>query len=184
MKIIYYRTLLSRGRNITPTERIVYSFLVSKSITQLDEVFQQNGTGIDTALIYDYIDENKWVDMHYISYRNLAKELNITIQTAFVSLQHLKEEDYIRDDKIYVNRELLEKGYFELHNSDVLTGQVLIFYSYLKDKADKNEGKVNVYKQHLAELFGVKIFSINQYLQKIYSLGIAKRLDDGKLLIM
>lgn len=184
MKIIYYRTLLSRGKNITPTERIIYSFLVSKSITQLDDLFYHNGTSVDTALMYDYVDEHKWVDMFYISYRNLAKELNITIQTAFASIQHLKDEGYIRNDKIYVNRELLEKGYFELHNSDKLSGQVLVFYSYLKDKAEKSDSKISIYKNSLAELFSIKIYSINQYLQKLYSTGLAKRLDDGKLLIM
>ena len=184
MKIIYYRTLLARGQNITHTERIVYSFLVSKSIMQLDEVFQSDGAYIDISLVYDYLDDSNWVDMFYISMRNLSKELNITLQTAFNSVKRLKEEGYIRNDKIYVNCELLEKGYFELHKSNVLNGQVLIFYSYLKDKAKNEDDKVSINKNSLAELFGVKVYSINQYLQKIYSLGLAKRLDDGKLLIM
>lgn len=184
MKIIYYRTLLARGQNITPTERIVYSFLVSKSIMQLDEVFQSDGTYIDISLVYDYLDDSKWVDMFYISMRNLSKELNITLQTAFNSVKRLKEKGYIRNDKIYVNCELLEKGYFELHKSNVLNGQVLIFYSYLKDKAQNEDNKVSINKNNLAELFGVKVYSINQYLQKLYSVGLAKRLDDGKLLIM
>ena len=78
----------------------------------------------------------------------------------------------------------MEKGYFELHNSDKLSGQVLVFYSYLKDKAEKSDSKISIYKNSLAELFSIKIYSINQYLQKLYSTGLAKRLDDGKLLIM
>ena len=48
MKIVFYKTLLTRGRNITPTERIVYSFLVSKSITYFSDLFDSDGSCIDT----------------------------------------------------------------------------------------------------------------------------------------
>lgn len=151
---------------------------------QLDEVFQSNGTCVDIELIYDYLDDSNWVDMFYISMRNLSKELNITLQTAFNCVKRLKEEGYICDDKIYVNRMLLEKGYFELDEMNILNGQVLIFYSYLKDKAQNENGEISINKNNLAELFGVKVHSINQYLQKLYSTRLAKRLDDGKLLII
>mgnify|MGYP006895720903 FL=1 len=90
MKIVFYRTLLTRARNLTSIERIMYSFLISKSITYLDEVFDQDGSCINMDKLHDYIYENNYIDLYPISLRKISKELNIALQTVVNGLQKLR----------------------------------------------------------------------------------------------
>lgn len=184
MKVIFYKSLLTGRKDLTPTERIIYSFLVSKSIPQIEDLFDKDGSTIDTYYLYDYVEEHNWIDLFAISIRKLAKELNISNQSVINSISKLRLLEYIKDDKIYIDKDLISNGYFELQRLDVVSGQVLIFYSYLKDKSLRYGGKIDTYKVKLAEIFGLKIYSIKQYLTKLYSVNLIKRLDDGKLLIM
>lgn len=183
MKIVYYRNLISRGCNLTPTERIVYSFLVSKSITYFSDLFDSDGVCIMTEDLYDTIDDYGSIPLYQISIRKLAKELNISNQTVITSIKRLRDLEYICDDNIYVDKETICGGYFELLHSDIVSGQTLIFYSFLKDRAKKYGGCIDTYKCQLATLFCVNLSSIKQYLNKLYKVGLIERLENGKLQI-
>lgn len=99
-------------------------------------------------------------------------------------MKRLRELEYIHDDNIFIDIDVIRGGYFELLRSDIISGQVLIFYSFLKDRASRYGGCIDTYKCQLANLFGVNIGSIKQYLNKLYRCGLAERLDNGKLLIL
>lgn len=185
MKIVYYRVLLNRARNLTPTERIVYSFLVSKSISIIDEVFNTDGGNLNMEMLCDYLQTNhNSVYLYRMSISQMMDYLNITKHTVIDSMKRLRELNYISGDYIFVNKELIEGGYFELYRHDILTGQTLIFYSYLKDKSKKYGGCVDTYRSKLAQIFDVKVYSIEQYLAKLSKAGLTKRLDNGKLKIL
>lgn len=184
MKLVFYKTLLTRGRNITPTERIVYSFLVSKSITYFSDLFDSDGSCLDVDELYYAVEEEHWLSLFSISNSRIASELNISRRSVIRCLQSLKDNRYIIDDRIFVNKELLEQGYFELHSSDVMTGELLIFYSYIKDKSQLYDGCIDTYKEILAEQLNTTKTAITKLLNRLYTLGKAKRLENGKLLVL
>lgn len=185
MKIVYYKVLLNRARNLTPTERIVYSFLVSKSISIIDEVFNADGCSLNIEELYKHLQDNhNSVYLYKISISKMMQSLNITKHTVIDSMKKLRELNYINGEYIFVNRELIEGGYFELYRSDILTGQVLTFYSYLRDRAKMYDGCIDTYRSRLAQVFDVKIYSIDQYMAKLSKCGLIKRLDNGKLKIL
>lgn len=184
MKIIFYKSLFDVGDKLTPTEKIVYSFLVSKSIPLIDSVFESDGVSIDTYSLYSELDNSPWIEMYNISIRKMAEALHITPQTVITSMRKLRVGRFIRGDNIYVSRQILEQGYFELHRIEDLTGQQLIFYSFIKYKSRKYGGCIDTFRSKLAEQFGVSPYSIKQYLAKLHKMGFVRRLEDGKLQIL
>lgn len=188
MKIAFYRTLLVRAKNITPSEKIIYSFLVAKSIERLDEVFTSDGVEINLDVLSDYIvDWKHYIPMTGINHSKIARELNMSLPTIINGIKNLKQKGYIYSnveyDCIFVNKELLEHGYFELEHSDILCGELLIFYSYLRDKSKKYGYCIDTFKSKLAyDLQKTKV-AITKMLNRLYAISLAERLPNGKLLI-
>ena len=185
MKIIFYRTLLHRAKNITPSERILYSFLVAKSISRLESIFDADGQCLNLdELMVQLKDYKKRVAICELNHSKIASELNQTRKTVINGLKHLTELGYIGKDWIYINEVLIRHGYFELHHTDILTGELLIFYSYLRDKSAKYNCCIDTFKVKLGEQIGDKSkIAITKYLNRLYKLELAERLDNGKLLI-
>lgn len=184
MKIVFYRTLLKRARNLTPNERILYSFLAAKSITRLEQVFDVDGEKINEENLKDIIREGKErCELCEINNSKLARELHQTRKTIIEGKKHLKEHKYIGNNWIYISEELLEHGYFELVNADKLRGELLIFYSYLLNKAKKYEYRIDTYKYKIAEQIGKSEIAVTDMLNRLYRKGLAERMKDGKLLI-
>ena len=194
MKVIYYRTLIKIGKNITPEERILYSFLVSKSITYCNDFFNSDGTTINQDILSDSINYDHWLDMASINNTKIANELCITRQSVINAKQSLIEKNYIKcvsDERwfVYVNKELLENGYFELRGKENLKGDLLIFYSFLLDKSErfcykatkKCDYRIDTYKDKIAEEIGKTKIAVTKLLNRLYRIGYAKRLKNGKL---
>ena len=184
MKIVFYKALLNRAKDLSPTERIIYSFLISKSVTYISDFFDVDGTCLNVEELYSYLEVCKYIELFPISTRRLAEVLHITHPTVINGLKKMRKLGYIQNSDIFVDKEYLEYGFFELHRYDILTGQVLIFYSFIKDKARLYGGCIDTFRIKLAELFDVAIYSINQYLAKLYKLNLIKRLDNNKLLVL
>lgn len=189
MKIVYYRTLLTREPDVTPSEKILYSFLVSKSIERLDDIFESDGKVLNSEELSFYIkDNNNFINLAYFNNSKLAKILNMERKTIIVGMKKLRKKRYIHldeygDECIYVSEKLIKHGYFELHHLDVLCGETLIFYSYLKDKSKKYDNCIDTYKSAIAKNTNWTIISISKMLRKLYKLNLAERQSDGKLLI-
>ena len=78
MKVNYYRKLLWwRDDKFTPTDLIVYDFLLMKSISICYDAFEKDGSGINLDALSEFLglSDNK-LDLYSISYRKLAEELN------------------------------------------------------------------------------------------------------------
>lgn len=184
MKVIFYRTLLHRAKNITPSEKILYSFLVGKTISRLESIFEAEGKYLNLdELIMQLEDCNNKVDICKLNHSKIATELNQTRKTVITGLKHLKELGFIGNDWIYINEDLIRHGYFELEHTDILTGELLIFYSYIREKSIKYDYCIDTYKERLGKQIGKSKVAITKYLNRLYELGLAKRLNDGKLLI-
>ena len=184
MKIVFYRKLLDVNDCITQSEKILYSFLVSKSIERLDCIFFTDGTEIAFDNLCVYLEENKnMIDICDINHSKIARELHQTRKTVIESFKHLKELKLINDKFIFLTKELFSGGYFELKRLDILKGDLLIFYSFLKDKSARYGYCIDTFKAKIGEQMGKSKIAVTKLLNRLYDIGLAERLDNGKLLI-
>ena len=172
MKIPFYRSLLKPKLNLSPSEKILYSFWAAKSIQQLA----------------CYNGENKYIALAEINHCKLARELKMARQTIITGLKNLRNKRFIKTDKygcesIYVTQQLLEHGFFELYHAEMLTGELLIFYSYLRDKGKNYNNCINTMRYKIALDLNKSQAAIAMMLSRLYDLDLAKRLPNGKLLI-
>ena len=184
MKIVYYKSLLTQAKHLKPNERIIYSFLVSKSICQIDSIYDSDGISIMTDELYSLLEDCNYIDLFQISVRKLALLLHLSPTTVLSSLNRLKELHYIQYNTIFVNKELIEKGYIELHKYDILNGEILIFYSYIRYKAMLFGGYIDTFKAKLAEELDTTKIAITKMLNRLYELSLAQRLNNGKLKVI
>lgn len=189
MIVIFYRTLLKRATNLTPNEKILYSFLVSKSISQTGWALDAKTSKFDKdAMKHFFHHFGNWLGMCDINHSKMARELHFSRMMVISSLKKLESLGYIRNDgniwRIFVNWELLNNGYFEMHNLDELSGDLAIFYAYLLSKGARFDYRIDTWKSKMAEDLGKTKIAITNLLNRLYRLGFAKRLSDGKLLII
>lgn len=189
MKIVYYRALLHTLNELSPNEKILYSFLVAKSVTNIDEIFCANGQTIKQDELLQYLeDSGNLISLKYFSNSCLSRELHFSRRGVIDCMATLKDIGLITIDQysetsILTSWEIITSGYFELKKSEQLTGDLLVFYSYLCDKAKFHNCLIDTMKYKLAEDFGKTKVAITKLLNRLYKLGLAERLDNGKLLI-
>ena len=162
---VIYRSIMSDD-NFKPSERILYSIFSAYAL------YQNKHIGGD------------WYEFNVENVRKFCRELNITSQTFYRTQKDLCEKDLIRGNLIYVPKSLTEKGFIKLHGYNKTGGLLLIFYSYLREKAKPYGGSIDTYKWKLAKDFGVSKISVNQYFTRLKKLNLIKRLDNGKLMIL
>ena len=181
MKSVFYYELF-RHDELSSNDKIVYSFLVYKSIIIIDSAFNKDGDGIDIETIKDTIEySDGLIDLYEISYNKLSILLNITIQTAFNSVKRLKELGLISDGAIKIIDGLISGRFFEIETCSKAKGELLIFYSYIKHKANYFGGCIDTLKFRLAEELYTTKTAITKLLNRLYKLGLAERLPNGKL---
>ena len=184
MKIVFYRTLLKGAKGLTPSEKILYSFLVAKSITRIDCAFETRGMELCLENITEEMqDSNNYIALCELNHCKIAKELHQTRRTIIDGLRHLEELGYIHNDRIFANERLIAHGYFELVHAEILKGELLIFYSYLLNKSEKYKYCIDTYKAAIGQQLGKTKVAITKLLNRLYEVGLAERLDNGKLLL-
>lgn len=184
MKIVFYRTLLKGAKGLTPSEKILYSFLVAKSITRIDCAFETRGMELCLENITEEMQyNNNYIALCELNHCKIAKELHQTRKTIIDGLRHLEELGYIRNDRIFANERLISHGYFELVHAEILKGELLIFYSYLLNKSEKYKYCIDTYKDAIGQQLGKTKVAITKLLNRLYEVGLAERLDNGKLLL-
>lgn len=113
------------------------------------------------------------------SNKRLSEILNINRITVVSSLKKIKELRLI-EQKDYI----FSCGYFELTKLDILKGDLLIFYSFLKDKSAKYGYCIDTYKSKIAIELGKTKVAITKMLNRLYAMSLAKRLPNGELKIL
>lgn len=178
MKVNYYRKLLRWSGEFTSSDLIVYDFLLTKSISICYEAFEKDGSGINLDALGEYLNEsgNK-LDLYSISYRKLAEELNISLASTYNSINHLKQLKRLGDDWIYCNIETIKGGYFSIRTDlkHEIGGKLLIFYSWLCDRAKDNI--VDAYRSKIAKYFNDKESNIHNMIQRLYKLKFVERTE-------
>lgn len=198
MKIVFFRNLLfdSVTREWTAAQQIVYSHLLSQSILRLDGIFREGGISIDYAeVILDYSDETGKIKLAEYSVQKLSSVLNLSRQKIYDCIDFLSDIGYIynntrQDDcAIYCPRDIIYHGFFELKVGSGLSKKLLIFYSWLYERAQHYNGTIDTFSYKLAELFGEKENNIRTMLCRLAEKGYVKRIETedrryGKLKIL
>lgn len=187
MKIIFYKALLKQRRGLTPNERILYSFLISKTLTRLEMVFNDDGT-LNFDLVKEYCEEEEYYPMNKMSHGKMATELHITRQSIVSMMKDLEKKGFIVNtgDERYlcIPDEIPKGGFFRLEKVGKLKGELLIFYSYLLSRSREPDHTIDTYNYKLAELYGAKENAIKMLLKKLRQMGYVTRGVDNTLFVM
>lgn len=107
----------------------------------------------------------------------ISKTFNISRKTVVTAKKKIENFNSLKFE------EIVRRGYFELYHTDILKGELLIFYSYLADKARQYGGLIDTYKDRIANDLGKTKVSVTKLLNRLYKLGLAERREDGSLFI-
>ena len=197
MKIVFFRQLLldETARHWTAAQQMIYSHLLSQSILKIAGVFHNDGESIDySEVIEDFRYEDGTIDLCNFTVRKLVGDLGLSKQNIYDSINFLLSTGYIEDEYIYCPKEIIYHGYFELKIDTGLTKQLLIFYSWLYDKAYTTikghsfNGVIDTFSYKMAEILGTNDTNIRVMLSRLSDKGFVKRINTedrryGKLII-
>lgn len=186
MKLVFYKRLIADKCGLTANERIVYSFLVYRSICDYEYAWNPTDGTFDDVAIKEC---GEYIDLPFCCLKNdnfactrVAKILNIDKSTVSRSVQKLKFLGIIDiSQKTIRHNELFMDGYFEI-NCEKLKGELCIFYYWLKDLKGDNQ-YIYANRLKLSSMYYSELQDIRWYLHKLKELGYIERQSDGKLLI-
>lgn len=163
IKSVFYKSLFLNN-DLTVNDKIIYSFIVYKS-------YFDNKTQ----------DKDGYVLMREISYSYIQKSFGICKSCIVASMKKLRSFGFVKDGKIKISG-LIGSGYFKLYDTNPrIKGELLIFYSYIKHKSNYFGGCIDTLKFRLAEELYTTKTAITKLLNRLYRLGLAERLPNGKL---
>ena len=135
-------------------------------------LLKERDFSIREKIIISYILSHKNIES--INKTEVAKKLNISRSTVVRFVNKINKFEEL--EKYTVN------GFFLLRFMDGLSGQILVFFSWLHDIAGK-EKIIYANRQKLAKMYNVELKDIRWYLHKLKTLGYIERQSDGKLLL-
>ena len=182
MKSVYYKHLIVERMGFSAAERIVLSQLVYLSLCDIDGIWDKEDGRFDFCELENYPNNFPLPGYMYDSHSNFAygnkisKATNVSQTIVAKAIRKLiLEEKEIKHYNIYDN------GYFELQVESGLRGELLIFYSWLKDTFKKNIIFCN--RKKIAEMYHVEMKDIRDYISRLKSLGFVERDNDDNLII-
>lgn len=149
----------------------------------MDDAFAQDGKNLNYDTLGYIFEDDSYVQMSYFSINTLSSILGISRRCIIDSLNMLKMMRIIDGDSILIDRGFIDEGYFELDTESGTKGELLIFYSFLKDKSSRYGCCIDTFKCKLAEQSDKSTISVKKMLNKLYKMGLIERMDDGKLKI-
>lgn len=178
MKVIYYKGLIADDMGLTPTERILYSFLLNKSINTTDGVYNEYGE-FDGSTLSDY----DMLELPTLHQNELSKKTNVMSQGAIsLAYKGLEKKGFIdlRFGTILHNG-LFAKGYFTLFVDSGLRGELLIFYSWLRNLSKGNP--IISSMSRIAELYHVPMANVRDYFHRLREKDLLERNEFGNLIV-
>lgn len=116
------------------------------------------------------------------SQRKRAKWLGISLKSYELSISLLKTLGYLNSSNEIIFK-ITNLKYFPLLLESGLKGELLVFYSYLKNKSEHFGGTIDTFKYKIAEEFRTTKIAVTNMLNRLYRKGFAERLENGKLKI-
>ena len=185
MYYVFYRNLLSdhKVEMLTPNQKIVYSYAISKAIIKITDLFNKDGEGIDMSY-FDFAECNNNVialDFEIKNWGKLANDLGISRRSMTDIKKSLSTYGFVADNRVYFDRDILSSGYFRLICGCGLSKMLLILYSWLYEKSKSFDFTIDTYEWHIAKQFNISLSNIENMMSRLSQKGYVTRLfnSDG-----
>lgn len=185
MYYVFYKKLLSGQKwvMLTPNQKIVYSYAISKSIIKNPDLFNKDGDGIDMS----YLDSVECcsnvisLDFEVKSWVKLANDLGISRRSMTDIKASLFTYGFIDDNRVYFDKDILSSGYFRLICDCGLSKMLLILYSWLYEKSKSFDFTIDTYEWYIAKQFNLSLSNIENMISRLSKKGYVTRLfnSDG-----
>ena len=184
-RYVFYRKLLSDTKwgMMTPNQKIVYSYAISKSIIKITDLFNKNGEGIDTSLLDFAEGKNNVISLEFElkNWSKLANDLGISRRSMTDIKTSLSSYGFVTDNRVYFDKDILSSGYFRLICGCGLSKMLLILYSWLYEKSKSFDFTIDTYEWHIAKQFNISLSNIENMVSRLSQKGYVTRLfnSDG-----
>lgn len=180
IKKVFYRGVLQEDpfKKLSCMQQLVYSFLLSQSLMQYKDLFGGEGCCINQEDISDYIQESH-VDFPEIKVRKFSKDLGISTNTFYKSLNAMKDIGIIHRDKLRVTSEIIRNGYFDVFDIEGLSTCNAIFFLWLRSMSQKYNYTINTSSKKLAEKFNTTKNNIKVMLHELSKKGLVERIKNS-----
>ena len=180
IKKVFYRGVLQEDpfKKLSCMQQLVYSFLLSQSLMQYKDLFGGEGCCINQEDISDYIQESH-VDFPEIKVRKFSKDLGISTNTFYKSLNAMKDIGIIHGDELRVTGEIIRNGYFDVFDIDGLSTCNAIFFLWLRSMSQKYNYTINTSSKKLAEKFNTTKNNIKVMLHELSKKGLVERIKNS-----
>ena len=184
-RYVFYRNLLSDPKwdMLTPNQKIVYSYAISKSIIKIADLFNKDGDGIDMSYL-DFAECNNNVislDFELKNWGKLANDLGISRRSMTDIKTSLFSYGFVTDNRVYFDKDILSSGYFRLICGCGLSKMLLILYSWLYEKSKSFNFTIDTYEWYIAKQFNLSLSNIENMISRLSKKGYVTRLfnSDG-----
>ena len=180
IKKVFYRGVLQEDpfKKLSCVQQLVYSFLLSQSLMQYKDLFGGEGCCINQEDISDYIQESH-VDFPEIKVRKFSKDLGISTNTFYKSLNAMEDIGIIHRDKLRVTSEIIRNGYFDVFDIEGLSTCNAIFFLWLRSMSQKYNYTINTSSKKLAEKFNTTKNNIRVMLHELSKKGLVERIKNS-----
>lgn len=180
IKKVFYRGVLQEDpfKKLSCMQQLVYSFLLSQSLMQYKDLFGGEGCYINQEDISDYIQESH-VDFPEIKVRKFSKDLGISTNTFYKSLNAMKDIGIIHGNELRVTGEIIRNGYFDVFDIDGLSTCNAIFFLWLRSMSQKYNYTINTTSKKLAEKFNTTKNNIRVMLHELSKKGLVERIKNS-----
>ena len=180
IKKVFYRGVLQEDPfiKLSCVQQLVYSFLLSQSLMQYKDLFGVEGYCINQEDIFDYIQDGH-VDFPEIKVRKFSKDLGISTNTFYKSLNAMEDIGIIHRDKLRVTSEIIRNGYFDVFDIEGLSTCNAIFFLWLRSMSQKYNYTINTSSKKLAEKFNTTKNNIRVMLHELSKKGLVERIKNS-----
>lgn len=145
MNAVFYTCLFGNNNLPEINDKIIYSYLVYKSISEIESVFDYEGNFNQEALM-EYFEEYNHLALCEISPYRISKDLSLSINTVKSRLRYLIQFKILDcNNNLCIFPEIKDSAYFKLEMETGLKGNDLVVYSFLLGKAERFHGKITTY---------------------------------------
>lgn len=186
MKIVFYKQLLADHTTSmwTPSQQIVYSYLLSQSILDIKDLYDAEGKHVDLENLFNSFCNDGYIDLYKYNVNKMSALLNLSKQNIYDCLEFLSINEVIRNCLIFCPQKIVSLGYFELKVESKLSKQLLIFYSWLCERGKQYNSTIDTYSYRLGELYHTSDTNIRVMLHRLSQKGyIERNSKNGKLFI-
>lgn len=180
IKKVFYRGVLQEDpfKKLSCVQQLVYSFLLSQSLMQYKDLFGAEGCCINQEDILGYI-QDRHVDFPEIKVRKFSKDLGISTNTFYKSLNAMEYIGIIHGDKLRVTSEIIRNGYFYVFDIEGLSTCNAIFFLWLRSMSQKYNYTINTTSKKLAEKFNTTKNNIRVMLHELSKKGLVERIKNS-----